>query len=85
MILADDFPTLERQVERCVREHAEKEADRKVTIKLLKSKFGVETIKDAKKLYKRLLKKQHRLMDEDIRQNKKFKTLYKDKLNREDD
>lgn len=80
MIIADDLPTLQRQVERCIADHAESVGEKKATLRLLKKKFKAETIKDAKRLAAKRLKIEHQLLDDAISKKEAFLKKYKDKL-----
>lgn len=80
MLIADDLPTLERNVERAKTKHAENVGAKKSTLKLLMKKYQVETVEEAEALHAKLLKKTHRMLDEAVENKKAFEDAYLDKL-----
>lgn len=80
MLASDDLPSLKRRVEKIREKKNEATGAKKRILGQIQKEFEVESIKEAKKLYTKLLSKVHEKAERDIRDKNKLEMKYKDKL-----
>lgn len=76
MLMTDDFESLKREVAEEERRQAEDQGSYNQQRKVLREKFGVKTLKQAKRKHKKVMAEVHDTADEYLKLKKEYERLF---------